>query len=246
VTGMKTMRARLRTVAAILGCALAISGCAFGRKHAYDGNPRVPRGSLSVALAVQDQRAYVLSGAKGTNFVGLQRGGFGNPFDVTTASGQPLADDFVTSIRRGLQRAGYRVLPVPVSGGASPAQVQDALARTGAERGLVFLIQESKADTQMQTALHYGVILRVFDARGQELGRAVIGGNDTLGGSFMDPAGHAEEAVPRAFNHKLEQLLNDPSIVRALAPPPPPAPPTPPPAAPPPADAPSVTPVPAS
>jgi hypothetical protein len=238
------VRARLQTTAAILGCALAMSGCAFGRKHAYDGNPRVPRGSLSVALAVQDQRAYVLSGAKGANFVGLQRGGFGNPFDVTTASGQPLADDFVTSIRRGLQRAGYRVLPVPVSDRASPAQVQDALARTGAERGLVFLIQEWKADTQMQTALRYDVILRVFDGRGQELGRAVIGGNDTLGGSFMDPAGHAEEVVPRAYNHKLEQLLNDPSIVRALAP----APAAPPPAAPtpPPADAPSVTPVPAS
>lgn len=242
---MKAMRTCLRKVAATLGCALAISGCAVGRKIAYDGNPRMPRGSLSVALAVQDQRAYVLSGVKRANFVGLQRGGFGNPFDVTTASGQALADDFVTSIRRGLQRAGYRVLPVPVSGRASPAQVQDALAKTGAERGLLFVIQEWKTDTQMQTALYYGLILRVFDAGGQELGRAVISGNDTLGGSFMDPAGHAEEVVPHAYNHKLEQLLNDPSVVRALAPspvaPPPPAPPMTPPA-----DAPSVTPVPAS
>lgn len=232
---------RARQAATILGCVLAISGCAIGRKQAYhDGNPRIPRGSASVALVVQDQRPYVLSGAKRTTFVGLQRGGFGNPFDVTTVSGQALADDFVTSIARGLKRAGYRVLPVAVGDRASPAQVQDAMARTGAERGLHFLIQEWKADTQMNTSLHYGVMVRVLDPRGQELGRAVIDGIDTIPGSFMDPAGAAEESVPRAYNHKLQDLLNNPSVVRALAPAPPPPEPAPP------AEAPAVTPVPAS
>ena len=193
------------------------------------------RGAMSVALVVQDQRAAVLSGAKAPNFVGFQRSGFGIPFDVTTASGQPLANDFTTSIRHGLIRAGYRVTALPISDRASPAQVQDAVVRAGAERGLVFLIQDWKADTHTNTALQYGVMLRVLDPRGQELGRAVISGNDTLGGSFMDPAGQAAEAVPRAYNHKLEELLNNPSIVRALAPP-----------AAAPADEPAVAPVPAS
>jgi hypothetical protein len=222
------MGKRWRQAATILGCALAISGCAIGRKQAYhDGNPRIPRGSSSVALVVQDQRPYVLSGAKGTNFVGLQRGGFGNPFDVTTVSGQPLAADFVTSIARGLKRAGYRVLPVAIGDRASPAQVQDAMTRTGAERGLHVVIQEWKADTGMNTSLHYGVILLVLDPRGQELGRAAIGGVDAIAGSFMDPAGAAEESVPRAYNHKLQELLNNPSVVRALAPVPTPPPPEP-------------------
>jgi len=233
------MRTRVDAVVAVLGCALAIGGCAVGRKHAYDnGSPRMMRGALSVALVVQDQRAVVLSGAKAPNFVGFQRGGFGTPFEVTTASGQALADDFATSIRHGLIRAGYRVTALPISGRASPAQVQEAVARAGAERGLVFLIQEWKADTATNTALHYGVILRVLDSRGAELGRAVIGGSDALGGSFMDPASHAEEAVPRAYNRKLEELLNNPSVVRALAPAPA--------SAAPPADAPSVAPVPSS
>jgi hypothetical protein len=210
---------RWQSAAVIVGCAVVIGGCAIGRKHAYDnGSPRMPRGSRSVALAVQDQRPAVLSGAKRPNFVGLQRGGFGNPFDVTTASGQPLAADFATSIRHGLMRAGYRVIPVPVSDRAAPAQVQAALAQTQAERGLMVQIQEWKADTQMRTALHYSVMLRVFDPAGQELGRAVVFGDDTLGGDFIDPAGHAEEAVPRAYIQKLEELLNSPAVVRALAP----------------------------
>jgi hypothetical protein len=213
------MRIQWHTTALIVGCAVAIGGCAIGRQHAYDnGSPRMARGSLSVALVVQDQRPAVLSGAKRPNFVGFQRGGFGNPFDVTTASGHPLAVDFMTSIRHGLQRAGYRVIPVPVGDRADPAEVQEALVETRAERGLVFQIQEWKADTQMRTALHYGVMLRVLDPAGQELGRAVVAGNDTLGGDFIDPAGHAEEVVPRAYNHKLEELLNNPAVVRALAP----------------------------
>ena len=115
--------------------------------------------------------------------------GFGNPFDVTTASGQPLAVDFGTSIRHGLQQAGYRVIPVAVSDRASPAQVQAALVEAQAERGLVVQIQEWKADTQMRTALRYGVMLRVLNPTGQELGRAVVAGDDTLGGdSWTRPA----------------------------------------------------------
>src|SRR5437763_1752035 len=111
------MQARLPTVAAIVGWALVMNGCVVGRKHAYhNGSPRMTaRGPMSVALVVQDQRAPVLSGAKGPDFVGFQRSGFGIPYDVTTASGRPLADDFATSIRHGLQRAGYRVTAVPVS-----------------------------------------------------------------------------------------------------------------------------------
>lgn len=230
------------TVLAVLGCALVLCGCAVGRKQAYhNSSPRMMRGTLSVALVVQDQRAAVRSGAKAPNFVGFQRGGFGTPFDVTTASGRALADDFTTSIRHGLLRAGYRVTALVISDRPSPAEIQQAMAQAGAERGLVFLIQEWKADTQTNIALRYDVVLLVLNPSGQVLARALIGGNDNLGGSFMDPAGFAEEAVPRAYNQKLEELLSNPSVVRALQPAPAPAPP---PA--PPADAPSVAPVPAS
>jgi hypothetical protein len=227
---------RVWMTAAIFACAVAISGCAFGRKYAYNnGSPHMTsRGPLSVALAVQDQRPAVLTGAKLPTFVGLQRGGFGNPFDVHTVSGQPLADDFVTSIRHGLMRAGYRVVPVPVSGVAAPPQVQEALAKTGAERGLVVLIQEWKSDCQIHIALHYDVMLRVLDVCGQELARATVGGDEVLAGSYSD----AEEVVPRVYNRKLEQLLNHPAVVRALTQPPagpPPASPEAPPATVPPA-----------
>ena len=188
------------------------------------------RGSLSVALAVLDQRVAVLTGEKRPDFVGFSRGGYGNPFDVLTVSGQPLADDFATSIGRALQQAGYRVTRVRVSNQASPPEVQDALLGAQAERALMLLIHEWKSDTYNDTALHYQVTLRVLGAGGEEMARAELAGDDDLGGSFMDPGGFAEEAVPKAYKRRLERLLNDPAIVRALSPPPPP--PAPPPTAP--------------
>ena len=72
---------RRRTHAVILWCAAGMAGCgsAPGQRHAYHlGNPQVmQRGSLGLALAVQDWRPDVGTGAKRSTFVGQSRGNFG-------------------------------------------------------------------------------------------------------------------------------------------------------------------------
>jgi hypothetical protein len=206
------------------------SGCAFGRKHTYDlATPRLGHGGTTwLAIAGHDQRPSVVSGEKEPTFCGVQRGGFGNPFDVNTKSGQPLARDFAGAAQRGLAARGYRVTPVPTSPGARPADVTAALARTGAPVGLLLQISEWKSDTYNGTALIYDVSLRVLNAQGQLLAQTTVKGRDDLGSSFMDPAGHAEDVIPGAYQSKLEELLNAPAIVRALAPPVAAAAPTPP------------------
>jgi hypothetical protein len=215
---------------AVLLFALAGSGCAFGRKHTYDlATPRLGySGATWIAIAGHDRRTEVVSGDKAPTFCGLSRGGFGNPFDINTKSDKPLAQDFAGAVQRGLAARGYRVTQVASAPGARPADVAATLARTGAAIGLVVNIAEWKSDTYNGTSLMYDVTLRALDPQGQLLGEARIKGSDELGGSFMDPAGHAEEVVPRAYQAKLEQLLNAPAIVRALqapaaAPSPPPS-----------------------
>ena len=68
--------------------AVALAGCAVGNTYDYQaadiGLPVVGKGKVGVAVV--DRRPYVLSGDKEADFVGLQRGGFGNPFNVTTRS----------------------------------------------------------------------------------------------------------------------------------------------------------------
>lgn len=216
---------RLRTLAVIVGCVAGMAGCgsAPGQRHAYHlGNPQVmQRGSLALALAVQDQRPYVLTGNKRSTFVGLSRRNVGIPSDVKTVSGASLATDFASSIRRGLMSAGYSVKTVDIGDRASLAQVRIALLQTGAQRGLAVQIQEWRSDTFSGTALDYAVMLAVFDAVGQEVGRTTINGHDVLvfGGHFTDPDVRAEKAVPDAHARKLEEMLNAPAMRRALAPP---------------------------
>ena len=86
-------------------------------------------------------------------------------------------------------------------------------------------------DSHFHGKLAYDVTLRGLDARGQELGRAVVSGLDVLPG---DPAAK----VMTVYLEKLEQLLNAPAIKRGMAPStsapiapaPPPSTPLPPPA----------------
>ena len=89
-----------------------ITGCTVGNKHTYQGVAvdLDTSGSSSVALATHDQRPYVVSGDKQADFVGLQRGGFGNPFNVTTLSENALAEDFSNVVAAALNSKGFRPL----------------------------------------------------------------------------------------------------------------------------------------
>jgi len=68
---------------------LFLTGCAVGNKYNYRSSsmalPIKPVNHRTLILSVEDLRPYVLNGEKEPNFVGLQRGGFSNPFDVTTS-----------------------------------------------------------------------------------------------------------------------------------------------------------------
>lgn len=199
---------------------ICATGCAAGREHVYNNRtlqvqPAAPA-SHWVAIAVHDRREEVVTGDKGPDFVGLSRGGWGNPFDVTTASDAPLADDMAASVANSMQRAGYKVRVVQVAPGDQPAQAASKLQQAGAQRVLMLRLDKWKSDTYQNTALHYDVDLLVLDAKGHALAHAQQRGDDNLGGSFWNPGGHADNAVIEAFQRKFELLLNDHNVVQAL------------------------------
>jgi len=194
----------------------SLGGCAVGNHQQYNGV--VPAltvtGQKSVAVAVVDNRPYVVDGDKDPDFVGLQRGGFGNPFDVGTDSRKPLAMDLTDNIVTALKQRGLAAEPVLVKPGTPVASVVTAAA--GKERALVLELREWKSDTYTNTALIYDVELKVCDGAGKPLATASKQGDDDLGGNLMDPPGHAKDAVPPAIKAILESLLNAPQIVKAL------------------------------
>jgi len=208
----------VRGIVGVVMVAALAGGCAVGQQITYTS--QVPRirspGPVKVAVAVQDARQEVRFGTKSPNFCGMFRGGFGNPFDVTTASNRPLATDFADVIGRGLAAAGMYVAPVPAAPNQQDAETVRGLASQGADRALLIQIAQWKSDTYQNTSLEYFVTARVLDAQGRLLGEDQITGKDSLGGAW-NPGAHAKEVVPLAYREGLERLLNSPRIQLALA-----------------------------
>jgi hypothetical protein len=175
-------------------------GCAVGNVYDYRSAPVIlpVQGDFSVSLKVDDLRPYVTNGDKQANFIGLRRGGYGNPFNVTTASGEPLANDIVVALGQGLENAGYKLN-----------------AAEGTDRQLTLTIREWKSDVFSNLKIIYDVDLVVHDASGHQLGKSTITGEEAAGGGAM--MDQHNEAVRRAFEAKMSQLFADPEIVAALS-----------------------------
>lgn len=195
-----------------------ITGCAVGNKYAYHQvTPELKANTgHSVAVAAQDQRSYVQNGEKQPDFVGLQRGGFGNPFNVSTASGKPLAEDMAAAIVRSLKDKGVKTVSVQVNPTDDMNAVITALNNANAQRLILLSLKHWKSDTYNNVGLAYDLVLQVFDAKGNQLAQKQVSGDDNLGGSAWNPPAHARKALPKAYKEKLEQLLNDPAISSAL------------------------------
>jgi hypothetical protein len=211
---MKTFR-RILLVACLM---VLLSACAVGNKHQYHATfaDVDVTGVIMIAVTAHDQRDYVVSGRKSPDFVGLQRGGFGNPFDVTTDSGNSLAHDMTQSLVNSLLRKGFKAVAISVAPADDRQIVIDKLKATGAERFLLLTLTEWKSDTYQNTALIYDVRATILDRDGKTLGESAIKGRDNLGGSAWNPPAHAKETVPNAFKEKVEKLLNSKEIIAAL------------------------------
>ena len=198
--------------------AFVLSGCAVGNKHVYNDvevNTSAKTGK-SVSVASLDQREYVVSGQSKPELVGMQRGGFGNPFDVLTASGRPLSSEFTAAVKRALERNGVKVLSLDTRPSSAAQQAMTQLVASAGDRLLLLLIKEWIGDSQMNTEVNYDLQLIVADNSGKTLARKAYAGTRGLGGSFANPPAHAKEVMPVAFREAIETLLNSPEILAAL------------------------------
>lgn len=197
---------------------LTLTGCAVGNK--YDLASAVPEVTHSskqeVAVGVQDRRMYITNGDKAQDFIGLQRGGFGNPFDVTTKSGKPLANDILNALATGMEKQGYKVSKVTISPRTDTATAIAKLSAEHKKRSLLVYILNWKSDTMTNVAMHYDIKATVYNESGSRMAETTLYGSDNLGGSFMNPPKHAMKVVPEALQEQLERIINAPSISDAL------------------------------
>jgi hypothetical protein len=200
----------LATIAALL----LLSACAVGNKYDYR-IPTMPlpvEGSGEIGLLVTDERPYILNGDKTPDFVGLQRGGYGNPFDVTTTSGRPMAQDMAETLKGALEDEGFRVAVLE----GDPGNLS-ALGGKASERGLrrvvVLRIMEWKTDTMMQTKLLFDLQLLIVDQTGVVVARNAVNGSSAIGGGMPSAIG---ALARQSFETKMGQLFYPPDIREAL------------------------------
>ena len=200
-------------VIVLLGC-----GCAAGNKHPYHGTPLnlSASGRGPVAVATVDQRSYIASGDKQPDFVGLQRAGYGNPFDVRTASKKPLATDMTETISSSLAARGFDARPIVLPPKSDESAARQALRSSGAPRCVLLLVREWKSDTYNNTKVYYDLTLQVLNQNGQLVATQQVQGQEAAGGSLWNPPAAAKKNVPALYRTKLEQMLNSPEVVRAL------------------------------
>jgi hypothetical protein len=197
---------KLLRSAALLSSLAILGGCAFGQKITYSNAMADvdAQGDKSIAVATLDQRPYVLNGDKKPSFVGLSRGGYGNPFDVETPNDVPLSDEISQSVNRSLAERGFKTSVIVTKPSASRRTTIEAISKSGVERGVLITLKEWKSDKYFRTSLIQNVSVKVYDGAGKELASATFESDEVVGD------------VPTAFRSKIEQWFADDKIVEAL------------------------------
>ena len=170
---------------------------AFANKHPYHEVVMSTeiKSNNPLAIAIHDQRHYVVDGSKSATFVGSLRSGVGIPYDITTKSGKPLADDMLEVAGRAIEKNGVKLHKVVTRSGLSKEDVVAELKKTQAPRSLYFNIMEWKTDTYMKADLYC---------------------REGFGGSFWNPKKAAKKGSLKAVKLKMEALVNDPNILKAI------------------------------
>ncbi len=208
----------MKSLATALSGLLFLGGCAVGVKHDYGKqalNLEVAT-PATVAVGTLDHRFYIVNGQKSPDFVGLSRGGFGNPFDVNTQSGQPLATDISNSIVESMKTKGMNARAIELKHTLSVDEAGSALRASGTQRAVMIRIQEWKSDTMINIGFHYDLVLRVLDGSGKVLASKVEQGSENLGSAGFEPGG-GSQVLPR-YRRMFEGILRQPDVVKALQP----------------------------
>lgn len=202
---------------ALICMLFVVTGCAVGNKYDYHTRtialPVKSEAHKKVILDVEDLRPYVQSGKKKPDFVGLQRGGFGNPFDVTTASGNSLAMDMKISITRALNDAGYNV--VDINKKLSKESLSDIALENNVARVIILKINEWKSDVYMNITLHCDLLLRIYNDAGNLLVENEMKFDEAIGGAQIS-ASRNSDTVSSEFGKRIGYLFNKKEVREAL------------------------------
>jgi hypothetical protein len=208
---------RIHVLAMILLIIFIIIGCGpRGIRYTATLSNLECTSNRSVAVAILDERPYILNKEKDPSFVGIMRGGYGNPFNTQTESGAPLADDMLATFTDSLRTKGFTVMPLKTSTTDSLNSVMAKFSASGADRLIFMDVKEWQSDylprafTSERSNLFLNVEVTVFDSSQKVIEKNSLKEELTL------PSGWPEKTIPDVYQRKIRQLIDDSRICRAL------------------------------
>jgi hypothetical protein len=193
--------------------AASLSGCAIGNKFDIRQAKAVaPQGNSSVAVGAVDEREYLKRGEIEPEYVGMTRGGYGNPYRVKTATKQPFAQEAAQVVADSL---GGRVRGAVRSYSTREAALH-ALRSTGAQRLTLLRVKSWESDTLINTSVNVDLVLEVYNSAGKLLASSSDTAYRDLGGNIASPPMHARKVVIAELGRSLTNLMEQPAVANAL------------------------------
>jgi hypothetical protein len=191
-------------VAALSACAVLLGGCVVGHSVAppYDVASGAAATGAPVALNVHDERPYVKNGEKPPFFIGQYRGGFGNPWNVSTDGDQPVASLLQRDLAKELQSLGHPVV-----------------APSAGVRVLDVAIDDYQFDGYQNAKFWYLFNVRVIGPDGKVIAQSAVQDKQVIQGTVWGGAkGGVERDLPGLYAAAIRKLVRDnPTISSALS-----------------------------
>jgi hypothetical protein len=194
-------------------CACLLTGCAIGNKFDIrQAKVVAPTGSSTVAVGGLDERELLRKGEIEPEYIGMTRGGYGNPFLVKTASKQPFAQEAAQVVAASL---GGRIRG-PVRSYSTREAALHALRSTGAQRLTLLRVKSWESDTLINTSVNVDLVLEVYNSAGTLLASSSDTAYRDLGGNIASPPMHARKVVIADLGRSLTRLMEQPAVASAL------------------------------
>ncbi len=197
-----------------------LSGCAIGNKYNIANVKAECRetGKFTVVVASLDKRKFITDKTSPDTYVGMVRGGYGNPFDATTLSGLPFADAVSKAICNALTNKGFKAMPIFVKFDTPEKEVIKHLLDRKKDRAILVIIRQWESDSFYNLNVGYNFIMKVISQDGAILATAKTKNAINMPGSILTGAlAMSKKEVPNIFKKAIESLLNNPEVMKALA-----------------------------
>jgi len=204
----------------LLFIGLVVSGCAIGNKYKIaDVEAKLQAtGSVAIVVASLDHRPPIVDKSSPETYVGMVRGGYGNPFDATTKSDLPFSFAVSKAICNALNRKGFTASSLPVKPNMTEQQVVDLLLAKNKDKAMLVIIKQWESDSFYNLNIGYDFLLKVFNRDGRLLATSEAKDSVAVSGSIMTGSLElSKKEVPATFRKAIETLLNTQDVMQALA-----------------------------